>query len=377
MSLARPPLGGLSAAAFLRDYWQKRPLLIRQAVPGFAGVLDRRALFGLAAQDDAEARLIRRSPRWRVDPGPLEPQALGRLGRRNWTLLLNGLNLLNRDAERLLRRFAFIPWSRLDDVMVSYATDGGGVGPHVDSYDVFLLQGPGRRRWRIAPPRKWRLADNAPLRLIEGFRHATEYVLEPGDMLYLPPDWGHDGVALGECWTYSVGFRAPRGRELAAAFLDFLHERGLPDAVYRDADRRPQAHAGRLDAHMIGFAAQALSRIRWNRADVAAFLGGYLSEPKPQVVFRAPRRPLPVAAFRARAGREGVCLDARSLLLVHAGTAFLNGEAHALARTARPALLTLADARCAGPEALGRGTPWALLYDWYLQGWVHPGEKTL
>jgi len=374
MPSARPPLGGLSARVFLRDTWQKRPLLVRQAVPGFRGVLDHQALFRLAGRDDVESRLIERGRRWRVTQGPLDPRTLAQRAPRNWTLLVNGLNLVVPQADRLLRRFDFVPYSRLDDVMVSYATDGGGVGPHVDSYDVFLLQGPGRRRWRIAPPRDWRLAEGQPLRLIEGFSHQTEMLLEPGDMLYLPPGWGHDGVAIGECWTYSIGFRAPRGAELATGFLDYLHERGLPDAAYRDPGRQPAAHPGRLDAHMIEFAAQVLARIRWNRADVSAFLGRHLSEPKAQVVFQPPRRPLPPAAFLRRILRSGLALDARSMLLVHGGNAYMNGEAHALARAARPVLLALADARSLSGERLARGAPLELLHEWYRQGWLHPAE---
>src|SRR5262249_39683694 len=152
----------------------------------------------------------------------------------DWTLLVNGVNHHAAAAERLLRRFAFLSQARLDDVMVSYAAPGGGVGPHVDSYDVFLVQGAGRRLSRIEPPREFPLVEGAPLKLIEGFAPEDEYLLEPGDLLYLPPGWGHDGIALDECFTCSVGFRAPRGAELGAAFLDYLHERGMPDAQYRD-----------------------------------------------------------------------------------------------------------------------------------------------
>ena len=293
MAAPRPPLGGLSPRIFLRDYWQKRPLLVRQAIPGFAGVLDKRALFALAAGDEAESRLIETAPGWRVTHGPLVRRALSRLPQTGWTLLVNGVNLHSPEADTLLKRFAFASWARLDDVMVSYAVDGGGVGPHVDSYDVFLLQGPGRRRWRLMPPepRPFRLVAGAPLRLIAGFRASEEMTLEPGDMLYLPPGWGHEGTAIGACQTYSIGFRAPGGSELSAAFLDFLHERGFADTPYGDAGRKPAAHPALIDPHMIDHAVRILGSIRWNRADVADFLGRYLSEPKQHVVFHPPGRP--------------------------------------------------------------------------------------
>src|SRR6185436_10941986 len=186
-------------------------------------------------------------------------------GRSNWTILVNGVNHHVPAADALLRRFAFVPQARLDDVMVSYATPGGGVGPHVDSYDVFLIQGPGRRRWTVG---------------------GRTFVAGPGDLLYLPPGREHDGVALEPCTTYSIGFRAPRGAELGAAFLDWLHERGLPDAAYRDPALAPAVRPARIPADMLAFCEKVLKRIKWSRADVAEFLGRYLSQPKAHVVFR-------------------------------------------------------------------------------------------
>ena len=331
MAASRPPLGGLSPQAFLRNFWQRRPLLVRQAIPRFAGVLDKRALFALAAGDEAESRLIESRPRWRVTPGPLDRRLLSRLPERDWTLLVNGVNLHSDGADALLKRFAFISWARLDDVMVSYAADRGGVGAHVDSYDVFLLQGPGQRRWRLMPPgpRPFKLVAGAPLKLIAGFRPSEEMILEAGDMLYLPPGWGHEGTAQGACQTYSIGFRAPGGAELSAAFLDFLHERGFADAVYGDRGRRPAAHPARIDPQMIDHASRAVGRIRWNRADVASFLGRYLSEPKQHVIFRPPSRPLARAAFLRKLGAVRVRLDSRTRMLTHAGRIYVNGALQA------------------------------------------------
>lgn len=328
-------LGGLSPRAFLRRYWQKRPLFVPRALPGFAGLLDKRALAALAARDDVESRIVeRRGSRWNTTPGPFEnifPK------KKNWTLLVSGVNLQVAAADALLRRFAFIPQARLDDVMVSYAVAGGGVGPHVDSYDVFLLQGPGRRRWQF---------------------NGEEIIVGPGDLLYLPPGLKHNGVALEECTTYSIGFRAPRGAELGAAFLDWLHERGLPDAVYRDPGLRPVVHPARVPPAMVDFTAQLLSRIRWSRRDAADFLGRYLSAPKPHVVFRA-----------SRTKGERVRLDPKTQLLYLGERFFMNGEGFSLPRALRRAFRELADRRELRLARLARAA--GLIAEWRRAGYAH------
>ena len=377
MAAPRPLLGGLSAKEFLRDFWQKRPLLVRRALPGAAELIGSQALLSLAASDAVESRLILRGSgarRWRVIPGPLSGRVLARQPARNWTVLVNGVNLHSSSADALLQRFAFASWARLDDVMASYAADGGGVGPHVDSYDVFLLQGTGRRRWRLMPPhsgaRGFALVQDAPLRLIADFHPIEEMTLEAGDMLYLPPGWGHDGVALGPCITYSVGFRAPRGAELSAAFLDFLHARGFADAAYRDPGRLTATHPALIDPHMIRHAADTLRRIRWSRADVGEFLGCFLSEPKQHVVFTPPSRPLGRAAFGRRLSRARVLLDPSTRLLAHGARFFINGDSFVASARARPALLALADNRRAEGSRLARVRAGDLIFDWYRQGFL-------
>src|SRR3989440_4391522 len=178
-------LGGLTPANFLRRHWQKRPLFVRGALGDFSGPANERLLFALAARDDVESRIVeRRGRQWETRHGPFRTL---RKKMRDWTILVSGVNLHSREADALLRRFSFIPHARLDDVMVSYATPGGGVGPHIDSYDVFLLQGEGRRRWRIGRARDRAMVKGAPLEVLARFRHEREWVCEPGDMLYLPP----------------------------------------------------------------------------------------------------------------------------------------------------------------------------------------------
>ena len=330
-------LGGLSPRTFLRRYWQKRPLFVPQALPGFGGVIDKRALAALAARDDVESRMVERRGKQRdTRHGPFEKVTLEKT---RSTLLVSGVNLHLAAADALLRRFAFVPQARLDDVMVSYATPGGGVGPHVDSYDVFLLQGPGRRRWRVVQ---------------------KEYIAHPGDLLYLPPGVEHDGVALEECYTYSIGFRAPRGAELGAAFLDWLHERGLPDAAYRDPRLAPASRPARIPREMLRFSEKVLARIRWSRGDVIDFLGRYLSSPKPHVVFRP-----------QRSRGAAVRLDPKTSLLYYGERFFLNGDALSVRH---PRLLReLADRRRADKAFLA---PLAgLIAEWRRAGYVHHARK--
>ena len=363
------PLGGLSPQVFLRRYWQKRPLLVRRALPGFRGVIGKAALFALAARDDIESRLVQRRKRgWQVTHGPLPRSILARAahrnGNRDWTVLVNGVNCQSEAAERLLRRFAFVPQARLDDLMVSYAAPGGGVGPHFDSYDVFLLQGEGRRIWRLARARHFDLVAGAPLQLIAGFRAEEELLLEAGDLLYLPPGWGHDGVALDACVSCSIGFRAPRGAELATAFLDHLHERGLPDAGYRDPALRATAHPGRIGSDMLRFAEKQIERIRWQRSEVAEFLGRFLSTPKPNVVFRGSRR----GNFDL-ASCEAV-LEAKTQLLYLRTRFFINGESIVPRAGQRRALAQLADRRRASGRKLARAGLKGLILDWHRAGYL-------
>jgi 50S ribosomal protein L16 3-hydroxylase len=339
-------LGNRTPRAFLQRHWQKRPLFVPGALPGFAGVVDVRVLTALAARADVESRMVQRhGKRWTVEHGPVRNQAALK---NNSTILVSGVNLHVPAADALLRRFAFVPQARVDDVMVSYATAGGGVGPHVDSYDVFLLQGPGRRKWRI-----WDLQGN----------YFSKHIAQAGDLLYLPPGWRHDGVALDPCTTYSIGFRAPRGAELAAAFLDWLNEHRLPDASYRDPRLVPAREPARIPRQMIGFARAVLGKIRWTREDVAAFLGEYLTEPKAHVVFRASgRRHVPAGAL--------IRLDPKTQLL-YAGTLFfINGESFTVPASQRAALRELADLRELPAGRLARAPAAGLISDWLQAGYL-------
>jgi 50S ribosomal protein L16 3-hydroxylase len=275
-------------------------------------------------------------------------------------------------ARALLDRFAFIPYARLDDVMVSYAPAGGGVGPHFDDYDVFLLQGAGRRRWRVSRQRDLELVERAPLKLLRRFRPQREWTLGPGDLLYLPPRYAHDGVAVGgDCITYSIGFRAPAARDLAAHFLEYLQDNLSLSGIYRDPGLRPQRRPGRIGDDFVRKAVGFLERIRWSRSDVTRFLGSHLTEPKAQVVFRRPRQPLSRKVFAAGITRRGVRLAAQTRMLYRGSTIFINGEAV----PGGSLLAGLADRRSLPPRARISRATGDLLYRWYRAGYISLSDE--
>jgi 50S ribosomal protein L16 3-hydroxylase len=346
------------------------------ALPHYRKLLTRQDLFELAARDTLQSRLVlRERGRWRVEHGPFSRRRLERLPRRDWTLLVQGVEQVLPRARELLLEFDFLPYARLDDVMVSYAPPGGGVGPHYDSYDVFLLQIEGTRRWRVSSQHDLDLVDGAPLRLLADFRMEREWRLAPGDMLYLPPRIAHDGVALDHCLTASIGFRAPDARELGARFLEFLQDRLTLQGEYRDPGLRAARHPARIGADMLSKVRRALARIDWGPRDVTEFLGCHLTEPKPHVVFSPPRRALAPSAFAARAAREGLHLDLKTQMLFHGRRFFINGESCLTGRAEAVLLTRLADRRrLHAPLALDAAAA-RRLYQWYRAGYIGLGDS--
>ena len=364
-------LGGLSPAQFMRRHWQKKPLLVRQAIPGFAPLLARAELFGLAAREDVESRLLRHGDgRWALRRGPFGRRALPPLAQREWTLLVQGVDLHHAGVHALMQGFRFVPDARLDDVMISWASDGGGVGPHFDSYDVFLLQAHGRRRWRIGRQKDLSLVEGLPLKILARFEPEHEYVLEPGDMLYLPPRWAHDGVAEGECMTYSIGFRQPARGELAGELLQRLAEEAgelLGDAAYRDPSQPATVSPGAVPPAMLAFAQEAVQRLAGNADLLAMLLGEWLTEPKPDVWFEAGAEPR---------GTGAVVLDRRTRMMHDAGHVFINGEGFQAAGRDAALMRRLADARQLSATERQRLSAPArdLLAQWLQAGWAHESD---
>ena len=371
-------LGGLSPATFMQRHWHKKPLVIRQALPGFVPPLDRADLIALAAQPEVESRLIvqgdakgaKSKAAWKFRHGPMARTALPPFKQPGWTVLLQGMDLHDERMHALLNQFRFIPDARMDDLMVSYATEGGGVGPHFDSYDVFLLQTHGQRRWRIGRQKDLSLVPNMPLKILANFEPEEEFVLNPGDMLYLPPRYAHDGVAVGECMTYSIGFRSPSRGELASELLQRLAEDAadaLGEALYRDPNQEAVEHSGAIPAALVEFAQKALNDALQDPLALRRALGEYLSEPKAQVSFEG----------ESDAGWGGaIRLDRRTRLMYDAKHVFINGESYVASGRDAQLIRALADQRNLPARDVARLSEGAvaLLQDWQEAGWLHADD---
>lgn len=282
-------LGGISAREFLRDYWQKRPLLIRQAIPGFVSPISPDELAGLSLEEEVESRLVieHGEQPWELRRGPFTDETYQNLPERDWTLLVQAVDQFVPEVAELLEHFRFLPSWRIDDVMISYAAPGGGVGPHFDNYDVFLLQGYGKRRWRIgqmcdsASP----LMKHPDLRILADFQDSDDWVLEPGDMLYLPPRLAHLGTAVDECMTYSVGFRAPSAAEVLTHFTDFLAQ-FLPDEErYGDADISPCDDPSQIQIDALERLKALIQEHMGDERLLLTWFGQFMTEPRyPELV---------------------------------------------------------------------------------------------
>jgi len=374
MNLPLQILNGLTPTQFLAEYWQKKPLLIRQAIPNFKGLLSPNELAGLACEDDVQARIIsQKKDVWQVKHGPFDDSDYDKLGKKNWTLLVQSVNQYLPDAADLLAQFNFIPHARLDDLMVSYAPTGGGVGAHVDSYDVFLLQGSGKRNWKISAQSDLRLVENAPLRILKYFKHEQEWVLEAGDMLYLPPQIAHWGVSESDdCMTYSIGFRAPKTQELQHEFLNYLQDHLNAEGLYTDPELNLQNHPAEISDGMISKVGEMLQKMTWDKQHVADFLGKYLSEPKVDVVF-APNKKITQAEFIKKLAAKTLWLSLKSQLLFTHNNFYLNGEKLTVTAIIYNEIKHLADKKHIDTPALEANIHEACsdaLFDAYLAGYV-------
>ena len=278
-------LGDLSPETFLKEYWQKKPLLIRQAFSGFQSPISADELAGLALEEEVESRIVienNTSP-WELKRGPFTEEDFSSLPPSRWTLLVQAVNHWVPEVNAILDDFDFLPSWRLDDIMISYAADGGSVGPHYDQYDVFLIQTEGKRRWQIGPV----YDENSPkledteLHILSEFEVLEDHVLEPGDMLYLPPGIGHNGVAVGnDCMTISVGFRAPSHREILMQYTDFLADK-LPDRLrYSDADQVIPVHKGEIDDKALDRLQAILRDHIEDRQALSQWFGEMVTHPK-------------------------------------------------------------------------------------------------
>lgn len=377
-----PLLGGLTPAQFMRRHWQRQPLLVRQALADVSGLNQPKALLQLAAREEVSSRLIeaRSSTRsdaasWRLRHGPFGARSLPPQSRPGWTILVQAVDTQWDAAHALLRAFRFVPDARLDDLMISFASTGGGVGPHVDSYDVFLLQTHGRRRWRIGAQKDLSLVPGLPLKILARFEPTQEYVLEPGDMLYLPPHWAHEGVALDPCMTCSIGFRSPARDEIARDLLQRVADMAQDESAgvqaarpsarssrYRDPGQPAVTEPARIPEALAEFAFDAIKRLRQDPQALALALGERLTEPRADLWFS----PTPSTG-------TGVALDRATRMLYDERHVYINGEAFRLSGKDARVLRQLADERYLSEAVLGNASAQAraCIEGWREAGWVH------
>lgn len=363
--ISREMLGGLTPSQFMRRYWQKKPCLIRSAFPDFQPLLSRSELFDLAGQDEVESRLIVHQPKgWKLRHGPFRKTALPPLKQPRWTLLVQGVDLHLDTAHELLSRFRFVPDARLDDLMISWASDGGGVGPHFDSYDVFLLQASGQRLWRIGRQKDLSLEPDVPLKILTRFQPEQEHLLNPGDMLYLPPGWAHDGIAVGgDCMTYSAGFRVPQRGGLAGELVQRMADEFEDPTLYRDPAQEATATPAAIPDQLTAFATEALRRLVADRRSLACALGEVMTEPKPRVCFDEPDTGWAPSAVR---------LDRRTRMMYDAHHVFINGESFRAGGADARLMRQLADQRELPSHVVAKASTDAqsLLTEWFEAGWL-------
>ena len=384
--IALPLLAGLTPAQFMRRHWQKKPLLVRAAIPNFKPLLSRVELFRLAGTEGVESRLIVKTAQsWRMKNGPFSARQLPPASKPGWTLLVQGVDGHDVAMHQLLQQFRFVPDARLDDVMVSFATPGGGVGAHFDSYDVFLMQASGSRRWKISKQKDLTLQPDKPLKILQTFEPEEEFVLHAGDMLYLPPRYAHDGVAeagadergkAADCMTYSIGFKSPARQELAAELLhrlaEFNEDEFEADSAvnaqnrYRDPQQTATPNPALLPDALIHFAQDAVHRALKDPLAISCALGEIMTAPKPGVWFDDPAQSAPVTR------KSSVTLDPKTRMMYDANHVFINGESY-LAKGSDAALMRrLADQRSLMPADLAKASTGALelLSDWCAAGWT-------
>ena len=282
-------LGGLTPREFLRDYWQQKPLLVRQAIPGFESPISADELAGLALEEEVESRLVLEhgAHPWELRRGPFAEDTFSQLPERDWTLLVQAVDQFVPEVAEVLKDFGFLPSWRIDDLMISFAAPGGSVGPHFDNYDVFLLQAEGQRRWKIGQmcDADSTLLVHADLRILAEFEQTDEWVLEPGDMLYLPPRLAHYGIAEDDCMTYSVGFRAPSAAEVLTHFTDFLAQ-FLPDEErYSDAGMAPISDPHQIQQEALDRLKALLTEHMSDERLLLTWFGQFMTEPRyPELV---------------------------------------------------------------------------------------------
>ncbi len=322
-------LGKTSVNDFLKNYWQKKPLLIKNAIPNFVSPITESDLFIIAQNEEAVSRLIEHKQGiWQVKYGPFKKSDLPKKTNIPWTILVQNINHYFPFAESFLNLFKFIPYARLDDLMISYATKKGSVGPHFDSYDVFLFQAQGAREWKISDQKKFTLDKQSSIKIITNFKSKNSWVLKPGDMLYLPPNIGHWGISQSDdCVTYSIGFRAPGTFEIQSKFLDFIQDHLITNEneIYKDPNLTPQKNPAEISSNMTKEMRNIVDSLRWDKSSINHFIGQLLSEPIENSIFET-RKPLSLKAFEKSIVHKTLRLNSKTRMLFIKNNFYINGE---------------------------------------------------
>ena len=322
-------LGKISNDVFLKKYWQKKPLLIRDAIKNFKSPITEKDLFRIAQNKNAISRLIEfKRGIWQVKYGPFKKLDLPKKINTPWTILVQNMNHHLPFAESFLNLFKFIPYARLDDLMVSFATKKGSVGPHFDSYDVFLFQAKGEREWKISEQKKFSLDKKSAIKIITNFKVKNTWVLKPGDLLYLPPNVGHWGVSQSDdCLTYSIGFRAPGTFEIQSKFLDFIQDNLITNKndLYRDPNLNLQKNPAEINSNMIKKIQQIVNQLRWNTNSINNFIGQLLTEPIEGAVFETSKS-MTAEVFIKDLIKKPLKLNPKTRMLFIKNNFFINGE---------------------------------------------------
>ena len=381
-------LGQRSPASFMKQYWQRKPLLIRNAIPDFKPPVSFTDLKNLAKQDNVESRLIwQENNTWNMENGPFS--RFPKITEPDWTLLVQSMDLHHDALAQLMQQFRFIPDARLDDVMISFAAMGGGVGPHFDSYDVFLLQAQGQRKWRISQQKDLSLVPDLPCKILQNFEAEEEFVLNPGDMLYLPPHVAHDGISLSDkCMTISIGFKTPSFATLALGLLEAAADQinaranlgfGLysepvmkgPNlgGMYKDKGQEATDTPAEIPERMIQAALDNIAKISFNKELASRFLGCWLTEPNQLSVFEASETAVYLDVEVPESGT--LMLDRKTRMLYFGNEVYINGEA--LPVRLNPLLKTLANQRSMPAAAIGKANEDTreLMQQWLEDGWLH------
>ena len=341
-------LGKTSINDFLKNYWQKKPLLIKNAIANFESPITESDLFTIAQNEEAVSRLIEyKQDIWQVKYGPFKKSDLPKKTNIPWTILVQNINHYLPFAESFLNLFKFIPYARLDDLMISYATKKGSVGPHFDSYDVFLFQAQGIREWKISDQKKFTLDKKSSIKIITNFKSKNSWVLKPGDMLYLPPNIGHWGISQSDdCLTYSIGFRAPATFEIQSKFLDFIQDHLIANEneIYKDPNLAPQKNPAEISSNMTKAMRNIVDRLRWDKSSINHFIGQLLSEPIESSIFET-RKPLSLKAFEKRIVNKTLKLNSKTRMLFIKNNFYINGEFIKIDKKYTPFLKQLANDR--------------------------------